>query len=78
MILSVALIVLLQLNLLKLEDAKEKNNFGQTIISIASWKRRKFNQHLAKLIFNKLDLNLNNQKVTQVYKEISDYEAIAA
>ena len=66
------------LNLLKLEDAKEKNNFGQTIISIASWKRRKFNQHLAKLIFNKLDLNLSNKKVTQVYEEISDYGAIAA
>ena len=66
------------LNLLKLEDAKEKNNFGQTIISIASWKRLKFNQHLAKLIFNKLDLNLSNKKVTQVYEEISDYGAIAA
>ena len=66
------------LNLLKLEDAKKKNNFGQTIISIASWKRRKFNQHLAKLIFNKLDLNLSNKKIAQIYHEISDYGAIAA
>lgn len=66
------------LNLLKLEDAIEKNNFGRTVISIASWKRRKFNKHLAKLIFNKLDLNLSNKKITQVYDEISHYGVIAA
>lgn len=63
---------------MKLEDAIEKNNFGRTVISIATWKRRKFNQHLAKLIFKKLGLKLSNKKITQVYDEISDYGAIAA
>ncbi|WP_373565936.1 transposase, partial [Microbulbifer okhotskensis] len=34
------------LNLLKIEDRKAKKTDEATVISIASWKRRKFNQHL--------------------------------
>ncbi|MBE8167299.1 MAG: IS4 family transposase, partial [Shewanella sp.] len=66
------------LNVLKFEDIKAKNVNGETVISIASWKRRKFNQHLINLVFGKLGLDLSDEKVSQVYDEISEYGTIAA
>ncbi len=66
------------LNALKLEDLKEKNTDDETVISIASWKRRKFNQHLMCRVFEKLELPLSNEKVMDAYQELSSYGAIAA
>ena len=46
------------LNLLKLEDRRDKGTKGtdeETVISIASWKRRKFNQHLMCRVFDNFD-----------------------
>ena len=40
------------LNLLKLEDRQEKQTESETVISIASWKRKKFNQHLMNRVFS--------------------------
>ncbi|MDQ7074873.1 MAG: hypothetical protein Q9O24_06905 [Gammaproteobacteria bacterium] len=45
------------LNLLKLEDRKDKNNPEPSVISIASWRRKKFNQYLMKILFDKLGLD---------------------
>ena len=69
---------LVALNLLKLEDRQAKKVAGVTVISIASWKRRKFNQHMMKRLFEELGLSLKSKKVAQVYDQMSDYGAIAA
>ena len=69
---------LVALNLLKLEDRQTKKVNSATVISIASWKRKKFNQHLMARLFDELGLDLKNQKVAKVYDQMSDYGAIAA
>ena len=66
------------LNLLKIEDRNEKKTAGKTVISIASWKRRKSNQHLLSRVFNRLGVNLSSIKVCNVYEELSDYGLIAS
>ena len=66
------------LNAFKLEDLREKNTDDETVISIASWKRRKFNQHLMLRLFERLELPLSNEKVMGIYQEFSSYGAIAA
>ena len=66
------------LNALKLEDLKEKNTDEATVISIATWKRRKFNQHLMCRVFEKLELPMSNEKVMDTYRQLSSYGAIAA
>jgi hypothetical protein len=66
------------LNLLKLADAKAKNTTAQTVISIASWKRRKYNEHLMYRVFDELGLSLNDEKVMDTYRRLSSYGAIAA
>ncbi|AWF80211.1 hypothetical protein BTJ40_04960 [Microbulbifer sp. A4B17] len=66
------------LNLLKIEDRKAKQTDEATIISIASWKCRKFNQHLMDRIFDELNLDLSCGKVVRIYERYSDYQAIAA
>lgn len=66
------------LNLLKIEDKRQSNSNAQRVISITSWKRRKFNQHYMKLLFCNLGLELTCQKVTSVFERFSNYGAIAA
>ena len=66
------------LNALKFEDANAKDDTEETVISIATWKRRKFNQHLINIIFDKLGIDLSDEKVSEVYDEVSEYGAIAA
>ncbi len=66
------------LNVLKLEDRKQKQTEKETVISIASWKREKFNQHFMKILFARLDLNLNCQKVAEAYEKFRRYGAVAA
>ncbi len=66
------------LNALKLEDLREKNTDNQTAVSIASWKRRKFNQHLMCRIFEKLRLPMSNEKIMDTYQQLSGYGAIGA
>ena len=66
------------LNLLKIEDAREAEIKGPRIISIKSWKRKKFNQHYMKIVFDKLGLELRCKKVASVFDEMSDYGVIAA
>ncbi|WP_394203279.1 transposase [Marinagarivorans algicola] len=66
------------LNLLKIEDRNQKQTTGKTVISIASWKRRKSNQHLLSRVFDRLGLSLKSIKVCNVYEELSDYGLIAS
>lgn len=66
------------LNLLKLEDRRQKQTTQETVISIASWKRKKFNQHLMLRLFGKLGLSRDCEKIAQLFDEFSDYGSIAA
>lgn len=66
------------LNLLKLEDRRDKKTDNETVISIASWKRRKFNQHLMCRVFDNLGLAMSDEKIMDTYQRFSDYGAIAA
>ena len=66
------------LNLLKLEDRHNKQTEKQTVISIASWRRKKFNESLMNRLFDRLGLTRDCEKVAQVYDELSQYGAIAA
>jgi hypothetical protein len=66
------------LNLLKLEDRRQKQTTQETVISIASWKRKKFNQHLMLRLFDKLGLSRDCEKIAQLFDEFSDYGTIAA
>ena len=66
------------LNALKLEDRKNKNTVVETVISIASCKRLKSNQHLMCRVFDGLGLSLNDEKVMDTYELLSSYGAIAA
>jgi hypothetical protein len=65
------------LNLLKIEDKNKKKTSKQTVISIASWKRLKFNQNLIQRVFCKLGFDLSSNKVTEVYDELSQYGTIS-
>lgn len=66
------------LNLMKLEDRRKQGYDTNNVISIASWKRRKFNQNLMENIFDKLGLSPTCKKIEAVYKAYSDYGTIAA
>ena len=66
------------LNLLKIEDRQEKSTSEVTVISIASWKRRKFNQHLMDRLFDALGLDISCKKVSMIYEQYSNYGAIAS
>ena len=66
------------LNLLKLEDRRQKCTHQETVISIASWKRKKFNQHLMLRLFERLGLSRDCKKTAIVFEQFSDYGAIAA
>ena len=63
---------------MKFEDRRKQGCDTSNVISIASWKRRKFNQNLMLNIFDKLDLSLTCEKIEAVYKAYSDYGDIAA
>ncbi|MCO1336555.1 hypothetical protein MO867_19675 [Microbulbifer sp. OS29] len=69
---------LVALNLLKIEDRNAKQTDEATVISIASWKRRKFNKHIMDRISDELDLDQSFGKVARIYERYSDYGAIAA
>ncbi|MGB5445917.1 MAG: transposase [Psychromonas sp.] len=66
------------LNLLKVEDRTEKLTSKPSVISIASWKRRKFNHHLMDRLFDALGLDLSCKKVLMIYEQYGNYGAIAS
>jgi hypothetical protein len=66
------------LNLIKLEDRRAKNTENKTVISIASWKRKKMNQNLIGKVLNSLGMSQTCKKARLIFNELSDYGAIAA
>ncbi len=65
------------LNLIKLEDRMTSGIETQKIISIASWKRLKFNQRYMKLLFCHLGLELKAEKILCVFNKCSNYGVIS-
>lgn len=73
------------LNFLKLEDrltAQETADTSQKdtthVISISSWKTRKFNEHQLERIMSTLDLDLSAIQIHPEYENLINYGAIAA
>jgi hypothetical protein len=66
------------LNLMKFEDRQETQNNDEHVISIASWKVRKFNKHQLERIISTLGLDLNSIKLHPHYEDLINYGAIAA
>jgi hypothetical protein len=69
------------LNLLRLEDRQQDldaGGNGRNVISIASWKIRKFNAHLLECFSRHLKLDFNAIKCSQAFVDLCNYGAIAA
>ena len=66
------------LNLLKLQDRKDKETDDPTVISIASWRRKKFIENLMNGLFDRLELDRKCKNVALAYAGFSSYGAIAA
>ncbi len=65
-------------NLLRLEDREVRGIDGVRVISLQSWKRRKYNEELMKQIFCDLDLELSEEKKEQLYERYREFGSIAA
>jgi IS4 transposase len=69
------------LNLPRLEDRLhngEAGANGRNVISIASWKIRKFNAHLLERFSRHLKLDFTAIKYTQAFADLCNYGAISA
>jgi hypothetical protein len=66
------------LNFLKLEDRLTTQQETGHVISISSWKTRKFNEHQLERIISTLGLDLSSIKLHPRYEEIMNYGTIAA
>jgi IS4 transposase len=66
------------LNLLKLIDLSKKDMQHKQVISIASWKRRIFNNHLLCRVFSILGIPINDKKIHEVFHKLRDYGCIAS
>jgi hypothetical protein len=66
------------LNLLKLEDRQHAADSPRSPISIASWKIRKFNEHLPERFSSVLGLDFTSIKSNPLFASLCNYGAIAA
>jgi hypothetical protein len=69
------------LNLLRLEDRQQNldaGSMGRNVISIASWKIRKFNAHLLECFSRHLKLEFNAIKSSEAFSVLCNYGAITA
>jgi len=66
------------LNLIKPEDRQHAPDSDRHVISIASWKIRKFNEHLLERFSSMLGLDFNSIKFNPAYETLRNYGAIAA
>jgi hypothetical protein len=66
------------LNLIKLEDSHQVSVSEGHVISIMSWKIRKFNEHLLKRFSDMLGLDFSSIKSHPDYETLRNYGAIAA
>ncbi len=65
-------------NIMKLEDQRKYTNPCASVISIASWKRRKMNQMFMRKVFRKLDIDPTSEKALSVMKSLENWACIAA
>lgn len=65
-------------NLLRLEDRQHQMDTENRVISIQTWKRRKYNEKLMKDIFVELDGELSEEKMSWLLKKFSSFGTIAA
>jgi len=66
------------LNLLKLEDRQLTGGNSRSVISIASWKIRKFNEHLLERFSSIFGLNFSLIKSSPDFETLCNYGAVAA
>lgn len=66
------------LNFLKLEDRQQDLDGEHHVISIASWKVRKFNEHQLERIISTLGFDLSLIKLSPHYEDLINYGAITA
>jgi hypothetical protein len=66
------------LNFLKLEDRQMVPDDEDHVISIHSWKLRKFNEHQIERIISTLGFDLSSLKLHPSYEELVNYGTIAA
>lgn len=66
------------LNLIKMEDRQFAEDSKDRVISVASWKIRKFNEHFLEQFSTMLELDLSLIKSNPQYNELLNYGAIAA
>jgi hypothetical protein len=69
---------LLALNAIKIEDALHKNAFSKSVISMASWKRIKFNERYIEWLFYKLKIQKDDEKYHELFDDLRTYGVIAA
>lgn len=62
----------------KFEDRQQDHDDDEHVISIASWKIRKFNEHQLERIFSTFGFDLSSIKLHPHYEELVNYGAIAA
>jgi hypothetical protein len=55
-----------------------KHTLEKSVISIASWKRIKYNEHYMEAIFRKLGIEKDTEKYNQIFDELRNYGVIAA
>jgi hypothetical protein len=65
------------LNFLKLEDRQQAPDNDAHVISIASWKVRKFNEHQLERIISTLGFDLSSIKLSPHYEDLINYGTIA-
>jgi hypothetical protein len=65
-------------NLLRLEDRYAQNANDKRVISLYSWKRRKYNEKLIKLIFSELENELTEEKKAMLYEKYREFGTMAA
>ena len=66
------------LNLIKMQDRQLTEKSEGRVISVLSWKIRKFNEHLLERFSSKLGLNLTLIKSNPEYENLINYGTIAA
>jgi hypothetical protein len=66
------------LNLIKLEDRQHAPNSEGHVISIMSWKIRKFNEHLLQRFSDMLGLDFSSIKSNPEYETLQNYGTVAA
>lgn len=65
-------------NLLRLEDRQAQNDTEDRVISLQSWKRRKYNEKLINDIFSELENELSEEKRQGLLEKFSNFGVIAA